>query len=153
MVELRPGQLTPLGVLEYKVDREKIRTYEDKLEGAGEKLRQAASTVTWFLDPEEEGDLVTRLQQVATSVHRVMGARDFSQIDCRVTEDGEIFVLEVNAFCSFGPLSLIPKLANKVGISSSVLYSSLLENARRRLNKIINDDSLTHTKGRMASIA
>ena len=71
-----------------------------------------------------------------------------------MTEDGEIFVLEVNAFCSFGPLSLIPKLANKVGISSSVLYSSLLENARRRLsNKILNDDSLTHTKGRMASIA
>merc|ERR1712032_1382995 len=34
------------------------------------------------------------------------------------------------------------------------LYSSLLENARRRLsNKILNDDSLTHTKGRMASIA
>ena len=83
VVELRPGQLTPLGVLEYKVDREKIRTYEDKLEGAGEKLRQVAGTVTWFLDPEEEGDLVTRLQQVATSVHRVMGARDFSQIDCR----------------------------------------------------------------------
>ena len=36
-----------------------------------------------FLDPEEEGDLVTKLQQVAVRVHRVMGCRDFSQIDCR----------------------------------------------------------------------
>ena len=72
----------------------------------------------------------------------------------RVTEDGEIFVLEVNAFCSFGPLSLIPKIANKVGISNSVLYSSLLENARKRsTNKILNEDSMTHHKRRMASIA
>ena len=28
----------------------------------------------------------------------------------RVTEDGEVFVLEVNSFCSFGPLSLVTKI-------------------------------------------
>ena len=80
---MRPGILTPLGVLEYSVGRERIRSYEDKLAGSGEKLRLAANTISWFLDPEEEEDLVTRIQQVATRVHRVMGARDFSQIDCR----------------------------------------------------------------------
>ena len=59
---------------------------------------------------------------------------------CRVTEDGEIFILEVNAFCSFGPLSLIPKIANNVGISNSTLYAALLENARKRrsTNKIMD---------------
>ena len=57
----------------------------------------------------------------------------------RVTEDGEIFILKVNAFF-FGPLSLIPKIASNVGISNSTLYASLLENARKRrsTNKIMN---------------
>ena len=82
-VELRPGVVTPLGAMEYRVNRDNIRAYEDKLEGDGDSLRQAASTSTWFLDPEEEADLVTRLQQIAVRVHRVMGCRDFSQIDVR----------------------------------------------------------------------
>ena len=82
-VELRPGVVTPLGAMEYKINKNNIRAYEDKLEGDGDSLRQAESTTTWFLDPEEEGDLITRLQKVAVRVHRVMGCRDFSQIDCR----------------------------------------------------------------------
>ena len=51
---------------------------------------------------------------------------------CRVTEDGEVFVLEVQSFCSFGPISLLPKLAARQGISPEELYSSLLENAVKR---------------------
>ena len=73
--------VTPLGVMEYRVNKNNIRAYEDKLQGDGDSLRQAESTITWFLDPEEESDLVTRLQQAAVRVHRVMGCRDFSHID------------------------------------------------------------------------
>ena len=50
----------------------------------------------------------------------------------RVTEEGEVYVLEVNSFCSFGPLSLLPKLAAKEGISAGKFYNSLLERAARR---------------------
>ena len=82
-VELIPGVVTPLGAMEYRINKNNIRAYEDKLEGDGDSLRQAESTTTWFLDPEEEGDLITRLQKVAIRVHKVMGCRDFSQIDCR----------------------------------------------------------------------
>jgi len=64
-----------------------------------------------------------------------MKSRDFCQIDCRVSESGEVYVLEVNSFCSFGPLSLVPKIAKDVGISHSDLYSTLLHNAAKRGNK------------------
>jgi len=64
-----------------------------------------------------------------------MKSRDFCQIDCRVSENGEVYILEVNSFCSFGPLSLVPKIAKVVGISHSDLYSSLLHNAAQRGNK------------------
>merc|ERR1719357_1312739 len=50
------GELQPLPCMEYKVDSHKIRSYSDKLEGNSQNLRQAAKTVTWFLDPKEESD-------------------------------------------------------------------------------------------------
>ena len=50
----------------------------------------------------------------------------------RVTTSGEVFVLEVNNFCSFGPLSLVPKIAKRAGIAPERLYSCLLYKAARR---------------------
>ena len=82
-VELVKGKLEALGCIEYKVDKDEIRTYEDKLEGGEDKLKQAASTMSWFIDKTKEPELVNKLQQIALRIHRVMGCRDFSQYDCR----------------------------------------------------------------------
>ena len=82
-VDLVKGGLQALGCIEYKVGKDKIRTYEDKLEGGEDKLRQAPSTTSWFIDGAEEPELVKKLQQIAIRIHRVMGCRDFSQYDCR----------------------------------------------------------------------
>ena len=41
-------------------------------------------------------------------------------------------MLEVNNFCSFGPLSLVPKIAKRAGIAPERLYSCLLYKAARR---------------------
>ena len=60
-----------------------IRGYSDKLEGEEKNLKFAASTRTWFVDQEEETQLVEAVQEVARRVHRVMQCKDFSQIDCR----------------------------------------------------------------------
>jgi len=131
-VELVPGQVTPLEVLEYCVDPDGIRKFEDKLEEENGQLRQAASTKTWLMDARQEEALRRRVQAVATRVHAVMGCTDFSQIDCRISSTGEVYVLEVNSFCSFGPLSLIPKLARNLGLSPALLYSTMVDNAVRR---------------------
>jgi len=82
-VELEPGVITPLGCIEYKIDSDKIRTYDDKLEGDVKNLKQAASTTSWFIDECEEPKLVKKLQDLAIRVHRVMKSKDFCQIDCR----------------------------------------------------------------------
>jgi len=132
VIELEGGKLTPLSCLEYQVGKDEIRRYEDKLEEGDSCALRQVSLTSWFIDETEEEELVNNLQNIALKIHRVMGCRDFSQFDCRVTEDGEIFVLEVNSFCSFGPLSLLPKLAARQGISPEELYRSLLENAVKR---------------------
>ena len=41
-------------------------------------------------------------------------------------------VLEVNSFCSFGPLSLVPKLATTLGLTPEHLYVAMVENAASR---------------------
>jgi len=51
---------------------------------------------------------------------------------------GEVFILEANAFCSFGPLSLMTKLAEKQGILPGDLYATMVNNviSRSRKSKI-----------------
>ena len=80
-VELVSGKLQALGCIEYQVGKDKIRTFEDKLEGSDDELRLAGTS--WFVDATEEPELVIKLQQIALRIHRVMGCRDFSQYDCR----------------------------------------------------------------------
>lgn len=86
-VELMEGKVEALGCIEYKVARDTIRTYGDKLEGDDDQLRQAVSTTSWFIEETEEPELVRKLQKIAIKIHRVMGCRDFSQYDCRYERD------------------------------------------------------------------
>ena len=48
---------------------------------------------------------------------------------------GEVYILEVNSFCSFGPLSLMTKLADKQGIRPGQLYAAMVNNVIRRSRK------------------
>ena len=38
----------------YKVTRDNIRTYEDKLSGNDDKLHQNPETTSWFVDKDED---------------------------------------------------------------------------------------------------
>jgi len=134
-VEMEPGVVQPLGCIEYKIDEDRIRTYTDKLEGQVTELKQAKTTVSWLIDEFEEPKLYKKLQDICIRAHKIMRCRDFCQLDFRVTPEGDIYILEVNSFCSFGPLSLVPKIANQVGISHSDLYGTLLTNAFNRNQK------------------
>ena len=134
-VEMKPGVIQPLGCIEYKIDEDRIRTDTDKLEGHVTELKQAANTVSWFIKEFEEPKLVKKLQDICVRTHQIMRCRDFCQLDFRVTPEGDVYILEVNSFCSFGPLSLIPKLASQVGISHADLYDTLLANALKRNKK------------------
>ena len=87
------------------------------------------------MDEKEEQELVKTAQALFTQVHNVLGCTDFSQIDCRVSLTGEVFILEANSFCSFGPLSLMTKLAEKQGIKPGELYAAMVDNAVSRSRK------------------
>jgi D-alanine-D-alanine ligase len=48
---------------------------------------------------EVPDELRARLQKVAQAAYRALRVRDYGRIDLRVAEDGEIYVIEVNASC------------------------------------------------------
>jgi D-alanine-D-alanine ligase len=49
--------------------------------------------------PELRDELRARLQKVALDAYRALRVRDYGRIDMRLTEPGEIYVIEVNASC------------------------------------------------------
>ena len=49
--------------------------------------------------PDIEPELKAKLQKMALDAYRALRVRDYGRIDLRLTESGEIYVIEVNANC------------------------------------------------------
>ena len=79
-----------------------------------------------------DGDLTSRLQMLALSVHRMLGLRDYSRTDFIVTKEGRPYILEINALPGLTPLSLLPDEARAAGISFEALIERLLQFALGR---------------------
>ena len=97
------------------VPRKGIYDYESKYtKGASEYV---------FLEDEE---LSKKLQDLALKVHNLLGLKDMSRIDFRVTPEGEAFVLEVNTVPGMTELSLLPMACRKIGIGFEEMLSIII---------------------------
>ena len=77
-------------------------------DGAPQRLRPAAPsgtrTATEYkgtkaVVADVADELRARLQKVALDAYRALRVRDYGRVDLRLTETGEIYVIEVNASC------------------------------------------------------
>jgi len=73
-----------------------------------------------------------RLVEVAVGAHRALGCRDLSRVDVMVPPNGEPQVLEVNTLPGFTSHSLVPKAAEKAGLSFGRLCERIVALARAR---------------------
>ena len=97
------------------VPRKGIYDYESKYtKGASEYV---------FLEEEE---LSKKLQDLALKVHKLLGLKDMSRVDFRVTPEGEAFVLEVNTVPGMTELSLLPMACRKIGIGFEEMLSIII---------------------------
>jgi D-alanine-D-alanine ligase len=74
----------------------------------------------------EDDALSRELQDIAMKVHRLLGLRDMSRVDFRVSPEGKPYVLEVNTIPGMTELSLFPMACSKVGISFKEMVSMIL---------------------------
>jgi D-alanine-D-alanine ligase len=74
-----------------------------------------------------------RLQELSAQVVKVLGIRDFGRIDYRITPEGSIYFIEVNALPSLEPGASIYQAARRAGLASDeeVPYSIVRSAARR----------------------
>jgi D-alanine-D-alanine ligase len=82
---------------------------------------------------ELDDDLKKRLQDVALAAYRALHVHDYGRIDLRVTADGEIFVIEVNASCYLEETSEFAKAAQADGLDHTTLVNKIVDCAVERL--------------------
>ena len=96
--------------------------------GSGEQFAGTRSIFPVDLAPE----LTTRMQEVAVEAFNALRLRDYARIDLRVTEQGEIFVIEVNPNCYLERESEFARAAAEGGLAYDALIARILELALAR---------------------
>ena len=131
VISRREGELEKLVSMEYDISPDDIRGMEKKVQKDGKALVNQPNSF-WYIHEEDDPKLHSAMYEVACKAHTALGCRDFSFIDCRVTEDGEIFVLESNVFAAFNPGSIMTKLTEESGISHKEFWSAMVRNVLQR---------------------
>lgn len=72
-----------------------------------------------------------KVEATAMKAHASLGCNGFSRVDLRVTDDGQVFVLEVNTIPGLTDRSLLPKAARAAGISFEDLCDRIARNAAK----------------------
>jgi len=77
-------------------------------------------------------DLYGRIQDLSLRASRALGLRDFCRADWRLDENGEPYLLEVNAIPGFTEHSLLPKAAARAGLDMPQLCQRIVQLALNR---------------------
>lgn len=85
-----------------------------------------------YIVPANIPDSVFRhTQEQAKKAFVVLGCKDYARVDFRLTENNEVYCLEVNTLPGMTETSLVPKMANAVGISFEKLIEKIVQLALR----------------------
>ena len=74
--------------------------------------------------------LANRTRTIALDTFRALGCRGLGRVDFRLTEDGRLYVLELNNIPGFTETSLLPEAAQQAGIPFADLCATIMEMAR-----------------------
>lgn len=100
----------------------------DEGDGKGAEFEGAESVFPSQLDP----NLEERMQQIAVDAFHALRLRDYARIDLRVTDAGEIYVIEVNPNCYLERESEFSRSARQAGLEYHALLARILELAGAR---------------------
>jgi D-alanine-D-alanine ligase len=99
--------------------------------GSGAQFAGTRSVFPEALDAELE----TRIREVAVSAFEALRLRDYARIDLRVTESGEVFVIEVNPNCYLERESEFARAAERGGLPYESLIARIVDLANARYSR------------------
>lgn len=82
--------------------------------------------------PELDPALRAKIQKVSLQAYRALRVHDYGRIDLRLTDTGEVFVIEVNAACYLERGSEFARAAGELGIDYPTLLNRIAELAVER---------------------
>ena len=116
----------------YPADRPRIASWEAKWGDEGdEKGAEFEGTESVF--PENlPDDLRDRLAKAAVEAFHALRLRDYARVDMRMTESGDVYVIEVNPNCYLEAKSEFARAAERDGLSYDALIAQIVELAGAR---------------------
>ena len=116
----------------FPADRPRIASWAAKWGDEGDaKGAEFEGTESVFPEnlPDEWRD---RMQKVAVEAFHALRLRDYARIDMRVTDAGEVYVIEVNPNCYLEAKSEFARAADRDGIAYDALIAQIVELASAR---------------------
>jgi D-alanine-D-alanine ligase len=83
----------------------------------------------YLLPPELPREIIQRVEDYALAAYRALGCSGHARPDLRISRTGEPFVLEVNTLPGMTARSLLPKIAQSVGMDYAALCEQILASA------------------------
>ena len=97
------------------------------------KNKYTSGMTEYILPAEVSKSIVKQAMDMSEKAHRVLGCRGISRSDIRYNNtkggDGKLYMLELNTHPGMTELSLVPKIANYVGISFEDIIDNLVKSA------------------------
>jgi D-alanine-D-alanine ligase len=116
----------------FPADRPRIASWEAKWgedgEGSGAEYAGTHSVFPESLD----ADLAARMQNAAIDAFHALRLRDYARIDLRVSDAGEIYVIEVNPNCYLERESEFARAAQRGGLEYDALVARIVDLAAAR---------------------
>ena len=116
----------------FPADRPRIASWAAKWGDEGDaKGAEFEGTASIF--PEHLPDeLREEMQKVAVDAFHALRLRDYARVDMRVTDAGEVYVIEVNPNCYLEAKSEFARAAERDGLSYDALIAQIVELAAAR---------------------
>jgi len=126
-----PGKEITVGILEEQTlpiieIRSKTGFYDYQAKYIDEQTEYLFDTIT-------QPALITQIEQDAMDCFRALGCRHFARIDFILSDEPIAYALEINTIPGFTTHSLLPKAAEKAGLTMSELCSKIVEAAHSPL--------------------
>ena len=80
-------------------------------------------------------ELKARLQKAATDAYRALRVRDYGRVDLRLTDTGDIYVIEVNASCYLEESGEFVRAAAAAGLDYPTLIERIVQEALGRYER------------------
>ena len=72
---------------------------------------------------------MAEIRETAIKAYNCLGCKGLSRVDFFLTDDGVLYLNEINTLPGFTSISMYPKLMEHLGMSQSYLVDKLIEQA------------------------